>query len=256
MKNFAVCDFDIRKIDLACLVKAGRGSNLHRNRPSHGVAVFLGGKRTLHFDQKNLTVPGNSIVYFPKGSNYTIDNDEYSDCYAINFQLAADQHFEPFSVTVDNINTYLPDFITATKVWNRRNPSYQLKIKSALYNILYNLQNECTGNDSHCSSLIQPAVNFIHDHFLTADISIPELADLCGISEVYLRRQFNISFGMAPNRYIKNLRLQYAAELLLSGFYRINEVCYLSGFNDESYFSREFKKHFGESPTEYAERST
>ena len=42
-----------------------------------------------------------------------------------------------------------------------------------------------------------------------------------------------------------------AEELLKSQFYTVREVCFLSGYNDESYFSREFKKRFGITPSEY-----
>ena len=46
-----------------------------------------------------------------------------------------------------------------------------------------------------------------------------------------------------------------AKELLDSQFYTVSEICLLSGYNNESYFSREFKKHLGISPSEYAKAS-
>ena len=53
MENFMKHDFIINKIELACLVKAGTGAMIHKNRASHGLAIFLGGERTLYFDEKN-----------------------------------------------------------------------------------------------------------------------------------------------------------------------------------------------------------
>lgn len=41
--------------------------------------------------------------------------------------------------------------------------------------------------------------------------------------------------------------------MLLSGEYRISEVCYLSGFNSPSYFSKCFLQQFGVTPTEFVE---
>ena len=50
-------------------------------------------------------------------------------------------------------------------------------------------------------------------------------------------------------------QMQQAKELLDSQFYTVSEICLLSGYNNESYFSREFKKHLGISPSEYAKAS-
>ena len=46
-----------------------------------------------------------------------------------------------------------------------------------------------------------------------------------------------------------------AKELLDSQFYTVSEICFLSGYHNERYFSREFKKHLGISPSEYAKEA-
>ena len=50
---------------------------------------------------------------------------------------------------------------------------------------------------------------------------------------------------------IKRLRLEYASELLRTSTLPISEICYISGFNDTSYFCRSFLSHFGISPLKY-----
>jgi transcriptional regulator GlxA family with amidase domain len=72
---------------------------------------------------------------------------------------------------------------------------------------------------------------------------------------VYLRNLFLKRFAMTPVKYVNHLRLTRAAEMLSSQMYAVRDVCFLAGFQDESYFSREFKKHFGSSPKEYAKAS-
>ena len=72
------------------------------------------------------------------------------------------------------------------------------------------------------------------------------------MSETYFRRIFSKNFGISPIRFINNLKIDRARELLASGLYTISNVAELSGFHDESYFSREFKKHSGKTPKEYA----
>ncbi len=53
--------------------------------------------------------------------------------------------------------------------------------------------------------------------------------------------------------FIKSLRLKRAAQLLAQQKLHIGEVAYSVGFNDRKYFSKEFKKQFGKSPSEYIE---
>ena len=55
---------------------------------------------------------------------------------------------------------------------------------------------------------------------------------------------------------IKLIRLNKSAELLGSGKYRINEVCFLVGFNSPSYFSKCFFEHFGKLPKDYMQMGT
>lgn len=57
--------------------------------------------------------------------------------------------------------------------------------------------------------------------------------------------------GYPSGHLIRQFRLHKAAKLIISGSASISEVCYNTGFNDLSYFSSAFKKHFGVSPTSY-----
>ena len=254
MINFMKYDFVIDKIELACLVGAGKGSMIHKNRASHGLAIFLGGERTFYFNEKKFKVTKNTIVYFPKGSNYTIKEETPFDCYAINFQMSDDAVFEPFCFKIKNLNSYLESFKNSQKIWLKKAPGYSSKVKSELYNIIYNMQSEYVIPYSN-SSVIQPAIDYIHSNYFKENINILHLASLCNISVVHLRNCFIKTFAKPPIKYINSLKLTRAKELLESGMYTVSDVCFLSGYNDESYFSREFKKHFKNSPREYIKAS-
>ena len=80
-------------------------------------------------------------------------------------------------------------------------------------------------------------------------MKISELAKMCNISEVYFMRLFLSEFGISATVYIRNKRLDFAKDLLDSGEYSVTDAAFISGFNDTSYFSREFKKRFGIVPS-------
>lgn len=77
------------------------------------------------------------------------------------------------------------------------------------------------------------------------DFSIEKLASSLSTSRSNLQRKIKGISGMVPNDYIRVYRLKRAASLLAQGEYRINEICFLTGFNTPSYFSKCFKKQFG-----------
>ncbi|HEU4790538.1 MAG TPA: two-component regulator propeller domain-containing protein [Flavobacterium sp.] len=72
-----------------------------------------------------------------------------------------------------------------------------------------------------------------------------------GISNSQLYRKVKQIFGFTPGDLIRTIRLKYAAELLRKNVLTVSEVCYQSGFNNRSYFYREFNKMYNLTPKNY-----
>ena len=71
------------------------------------------------------------------------------------------------------------------------------------------------------------------------------------MSSSMLYRKMKALTGLSPNRFIVDVRLKRAAQLLESQAYTISEVAYKVGFSDMHYFSTCFKRMFGMTPSEY-----
>ncbi len=250
MENFMKHDFVIGEILYADLVKSGTWKLEHQNRKSHGLAFFPAGERSFDFDGKKLRADENTVVYFPKGCNYTIREKTPSHCYAINFQMPDGASFAPFAFKVKNAASYADFFRQAQKLQRRKSAGFATSIKAQLYGIISQMQSEFDLPYAR-SRVIQPALDYIHGHYYKESISVEHLAALCGISTVHLRNLFLKNYGTTPVKYIGNLKLSRAKELLGARFHTVSQVCFLSGFRDESHFCREFKKHFRTTPTEY-----
>ncbi|SKB79206.1 ATP-binding protein [Dyadobacter psychrophilus] len=84
--------------------------------------------------------------------------------------------------------------------------------------------------------------------------SVEKMAEDMNLSRTQLLRKLKALTGLAPNDFIRDLRLQKAAEMIRQKADTITQIGYAVGFNDQSYFSKSFKKEFGETPTEYSAR--
>lgn len=258
MKNFMKYNFDIESIVISCYVAPGSGVPVHKNRSSHGIVFHTGGVRHYTFDQTNtITICENDILYLPKGSNYTVSSQQNGGCYAINFQLFSNVSFEPFKYKTKNHKSFANLFQSTELTWRQKSSGYEMKCKSLLYNILFDLikEYEIGYVPSNKLNLIRPAIDYIYTQYTNDNIEISHLARLCNMSESYFRRILLKNYGVSPIKFINNLKIERAKELLQSGLYTVSNVAELSGFHDESYFSREFKKHLGKTPKEYVKAS-
>jgi len=80
---------------------------------------------------------------------------------------------------------------------------------------------------------------------------IPDLADHLAVSERQLHRRINELTGLTPNKYIREIKLQHARELLEVGrFKTVAEVAYHVAFEKPEYFSKLFAERFGVKPGE------
>lgn len=81
-----------------------------------------------------------------------------------------------------------------------------------------------------------------------------ELADLLGISTRQLERLFGRYLNTSPKRYITEMRLHRARNLIVQSEQSITEIAMACGFNSTSHFSKVFRSHYGISPL--AQRTT
>jgi AraC-like DNA-binding protein len=86
---------------------------------------------------------------------------------------------------------------------------------------------------------------------LKEDISLKKLSDQACMSTTSFYRFFKRELGMSPIEFVLNEKIKCAKKLLKNPSIQINEVCYLSGFENSNYFIRLFKKHEGITPKQY-----
>lgn len=97
---------------------------------------------------------------------------------------------------------------------------------------------------------IAQAIVHLREH-PAQDVSVEELARRCGMSRAAFHKKFKETTSYSPIQFIKALRLNEAAMMLSLG-HSAGQAASQVGYASPSQFSREFRRHFGQSPKEWA----
>lgn len=101
--------------------------------------------------------------------------------------------------------------------------------------------------------VIRSAVIYIKDHY-RQPISLEEIAAHVGLSKCYFSSYFAEVMKISFSNYVRNFRLNVAANLIKSTTMTLSEIAYAAGFQTFSYFSVQFRRCFQLSPREYQRR--
>ena len=215
----------------------------------NSISYRIYGKGTVISDNETIHVKTGDILFVPKGSDFSLDAEKE---HLIIVRFTSDDPLpnQMKKYSVRDINYFNHKFNELHSRWISNIYGRYYECQSIINKILYKADIE-----SICSKMITVkdtlpgALEYIQENFTSSDMTIDILADLCGISNTYFRKIFEKEFGISPLKYINNLRLHYALELLKSGYYSVASVSLMAGFNDPNYFSSFIKKMTGYSPS-------
>jgi two-component system response regulator YesN len=92
---------------------------------------------------------------------------------------------------------------------------------------------------------------FIDDHYANSSLTVQDIASSQFINQTYLRSMFKKEYGITVSDYLTKVRMESAAALIKEKTHRLADIAEMVGYNDSSYFSKCFKKHFGLSPSQF-----
>lgn len=98
---------------------------------------------------------------------------------------------------------------------------------------------------------LQQMLKAINDNMDNIDLDAGFLEKTLAMSKIQLYRKMKSLSNMTPSEFIKHIRLQKAIYYLETSQFSVAEIAYKVGFNNHSYFFREFKKRYNCSPKEY-----
>ncbi len=233
----------------------------HLNRPEHGLAYsFAGGTVYTFEDGTSLKTPPKSLIYLPKNRSYHVTTSAhrgYTAC--INFQLlenGSGRANDPFLFTPEDTASIERCFSAANRAWLGKAAGYECRVMANLYEILSVMRCEAAKPyyPSDQYRRVDETVDYIRRSFTLGDVPIEKLAAMAGMSDVYYRRLFKTKYGVSPVRFIQNLRVERAKELIQSSSCTVETARKLAGYGSVSYFCRQFRQITGMTPSEYRAR--
>lgn len=125
---------------------------------------------------------------------------------------------------------------------------------SRLHLILMILYNDLVDNQAESSSTLHKRnlVNMAEDYIIAhlgENLSLDNIASYLNVSKFHLARTFREATGTTLHNRLTSMRMKRAQEFLDEGRMFLPEIAAAVGFQDVSYFSKVFKKHYNYSPT-------
>ena len=142
-------------------------------------------------------------------------------------------------------DSYLPEIMSMESV-----PSLK---KWFLEKVRTSCENIVSKREESSSDTIRTAKEYIQQNF-AKEISLDEVSRVVNISPYYFSKLFKEAVGENFIDYLTGIRIEKAKELLTGSALSMKEICAACGYQDPNYFSRNFKKKVGLTPTEYKEK--
>ncbi|MBV6646133.1 MAG: helix-turn-helix transcriptional regulator [Cyclobacteriaceae bacterium] len=135
----------------------------------------------------------------------------------------------------------------------------KLKIKELIM-LLINTEStyskQVQGILTNLFSPVEASLKEVVQAHLYDNLTLEELAALSNLSLSTFKRKFQSIYEENPATYFRQQRLKKASELLKHSDRQVKEVCYESGFNDITSFTKLFTKQYGHSPSEFRRQTS
>ena len=109
--------------------------------------------------------------------------------------------------------------------------------------------------DSRALLRIGEAISHLEANYQES-IDLTKLARIARMSKRNFMRSFQAAVGSSPIAHLIQLRVHQAASLLRRSELSVTEIAFQVGFNDSNYFTRQFHKLLGFSPSQYRRQNT
>ncbi len=220
-------------------------------RPYHALSLRLSGAVRITCDGESLISKAGFLTFTPQGTSYETEVLECGEIIVIHFTTTCGSEKHSPQLFLPEHGEAMLSHFTALLERYKVGREQDYTCMSILYHILALIRREQRHEERDAiPPRMHEARKAIDRNFGDANLTISQLAEQAGVSETYFRREFRECFDTSPSAYLKKIRIENARLLLSTGYYTVSEVASRCGFQNLSYFSYEFHRLTGQTPTE------
>lgn len=247
-------DINLRIISVLSIDKENNSGN-SGDRNFHALSYRI--KSNAEFTHNDVATSAHTgdIIFTPAHCEYSLVTEE-EKLIVIHFLTNEDLPDGIKKFTPENKDYFNRKFTELYTTWTKKNYGYMLECKSILFKILLKIEQEYQSVKTYDdNSVLLEAVEYIHDNYTKRELTVEALSKMCNMSDTYFRRIFVKHCGVTPLRYIQKLKLEYALELLNSGYYTVGKIADKCGFITSQHFSMFIKKETGSYPSKFLNKN-
>ncbi len=232
------------------------GGNHHTSRQnlqSFLLAIVLDGRGTLNYNGQNFRLESGDCFFIDcrVPHSYQSDNKEPWELNWVHFNgCTTEEYYKLFTaqlppvfhpVTTTKFVALLQELMRLNAETYADTEILTSGLLADLLTMLLTVNSISEESDTALQSKLKTVLAYIDANF-TTEITLDDLSHRFYISKYYLTREFKRAYGETIFQHIISLRINYAKRLLRFTDKSVEEISELCGFNDQSYFSKQFKK--------------
>ena len=238
---------------------------VHLHKTHYVLQYVFKGKGYFSVEDKTYTVEKDTLLFFPTEKiSYVPDKEDPWEYIWIEFlgvkcpdflsrcKLSAKNPlFRPENPQI--FFTLFADMMENC-VCEKNRKNYQILCASSLIRLFYLIIRQQNENDLSLNSEKKKSLSiaqYIETHYTDPDFSLKEVGKNFYFSLPYLSRIFKKEIGVSPSQYVIQLRINKAKKMLQSKQFKIANVAFACGYSSPYYFSLDFKRIVGMSPSKY-----
>lgn len=239
--------------ETGCLKSDDCASTQRQDLDSFLFAAVISGSGALTYDRETFSVSKGECFFidcrtshFYKSSEddpwellWVHFNGSTSEQYYDYFLSQSKNVFRPSSF--DRIVSAITEIIGVNEFRDANTEIITSKLIVELLTLALTVSTETKYHDSALSQKLASVHDFIDRHF-NEELTLEKLSAQFYISKFYLTREYKKIYGMTIFQHIITARINYGKNLLRFSDKSVEEIAHLCGFNDQSYFARQFKK--------------
>ena len=226
-------------------------------RSDYHVIYVCGGNLDAIYDGKEYKLTAGDFILYPPQhphnyKRYTGVSDHWIHFNGFCVEEILNDSKLTLGVHKCKYDPYTERLFKQLSIEHQRQKEYCQSAEAGILLTILNVLGESSRKtyDGKSDSRISETIAYINDNY-NKELTLSSLASICHLSESRFSSLFKKELGVSPLTYIRNVRIEHCKELLLYTDLSVGEIAEISGYQDQLYFSRLFKKHTGISPSRF-----